>query len=100
MGGHTIDSDVENIGFVEEAAPEPREVLSRHIFDRAEEIRRCRMLVCPPPNVLPKGAIERLRSDHVIAQREENRPRLPVSNGAQGTSVNMVRAGHNGGRDV
>ena len=78
-----VDGDVDMVDAVEPSAPEPVEVDAAGVFHRAEEVGRCGSLEHPAAGVGLEGVVERLASEHVLAEDLEGGGRLTVSIGSE-----------------
>src|SRR6185295_7061072 len=65
---HAVDADVQYVGGVEEAAPEPREIFTGPVFDAAKEVARCGMLERPGSYVVTKRSVKSVGADDVIPE--------------------------------
>src|SRR5947209_13859836 len=66
----TVNADIEDIGRIKEAAPEPREIFAGRVFDTAEEIARRGMLERPRSDVLTKCRVEGCWPHDVVAKSQ------------------------------
>src|SRR5204862_16092 len=70
-GAHGIHRLIHDIGAIEPAAPEPRQIFAHAILHRPEEVGRRRMLELPAPYVFPERAVEpsRVPEDRVTQDK-------------------------------
>src|SRR4030095_3491184 len=92
-GSHRVYRLIQSLCGVEPGPPEPAQILAHAIFDGAEEVRRSRVLIRPPANVLPKRWIESLPADDPIPEEDEGQAGLGVGRNAEITP-NLIRRGH------
>ena len=85
---------VERLRRIEPGPPEPAQVLSHAVFHRPKEVRRRRVLVRPTADVLPKGGIEAVRSEHLVAQDDQAEAGLVVRGVAEERPRGAVGGGH------
>src|SRR6266550_8297504 len=94
LHGDAVDPNVQDIGRIEEAAPEPGQVLAGAVLDGPKEIGRGRMLERPGADVFPERRVERRRTDDVISQGQHHKCRLAISDRAKRCWIDVVRRRH------
>ena len=73
-----VDADVDRVGGIKPAAPEPVQVGAGSVFHGAEKVGRSRALELPAQGVLLEGEIEQFAPEDGLAQDVERRGRLVV----------------------
>ncbi len=76
---HLVEADVDMIGGIEPAAPEPVEINTRGFFHGAEEIIRRRPLETPAAGIFLEGEIEQFAAQDGFAQDHQRGGRLGIA---------------------